>query len=405
MSLEETADQLAGHLKRQEFVEVYAHHDADGIAAASILCMAMARNEVHFRLRIKDRISPAHVSPDTPTLLCDFGSGLEDLPPEVMVVDHHLPHFQGGLHVNPRLFGIDGDRELSAAGAAYLVARAMGDNRDLSGLVMLGILGDGQELEGQNLEIFNEGAAEGIITNRRGLRLAGRDDHERLSLAVNPYLHQISGDEMAVADLIESSMTDDGMALDTLLSLVILRIGPYATERAMTSIYGDRLILEREVIPDAHSLTAVVDACGKQGQGGLAASLCMRNTDGIAAGWAMTLEHRNGVIRTLREFGCDGNGDGFFMVGEPRLASDVADALAWDCKCEGTVFVVARADELCHISARSPPGTGKNLGEEVRNAAIQCEGFGGGHHTRAGATISCARLDQFRNHMAKVMSA
>ena len=309
MSLEETADQLAGHLKRQEFVEVYAHHDADGIAAASILCMAMARNEVHFRLRIRDRISPAHVSPDTPTLLCDFGSGLEDLPPEVMVVDHHLPHFQGGLHVNPRLFGIDGDRELSAAGAAYLVARAMGDNRDLSGLVMLGILGDGQELTGQNLEIFNEGAAEGIITNRRGLRLAGRDDHERLSLAVNPYLHQISGDEMAVADLIESSMTDDGMALDTLLSLVILRIGPYATERAMTSVYGDRLILEREVIPDAHSLTAVVDACGKQGQGGLAASLCMRNTDGIAAGWALTLEHRNGVIRTLREFGCTGDSE------------------------------------------------------------------------------------------------
>jgi single-stranded-DNA-specific exonuclease len=405
MSLEETADQLAGHLKRQEFVEVYAHHDADGIAAASILCMAMARSGIHFRLRVRDRISPAHVSPEVPTLLCDFGSGLEDLPPEVMVVDHHLPHFQGGLHVNPRLFGIDGDRELSAAGAAYLVAQAMGDNRDLSGLVMLGILGDGQDLSGMNLEIFNEGAAEGIITTGRGLRLAGRDDHERLSLAINPYLHQISGDEVAVADLIESSMADEGLALDTLLSLVILRVSPYATGTAMTSIYGDRLVLEREVIPDAPSLTAVVDACGKEGQGGLAASLCMRNTEGIAAAWALTLEHRTGVIRTLREFGCTGDADGFFMVGEPRLASDVADALAWDCQREGPVFVVARADELCHISARCPDCAGKNLGEEVRNAAIRCEGFGGGHHTRAGATISCARLDQFRSHMAKVMGA
>jgi single-stranded-DNA-specific exonuclease len=405
MSLEETVDQLAGHLKRQEFVEVYAHHDADGIAAGSILCMAMARSGVHFRLRVRDRISPAHVSPEVPTLLCDFGSGLEDLPPEVMVVDHHLPHFQGGLHVNPRLFGIDGDRELSASGAAYLVAQAMGDNRDLSGLVMLGILGDGQELAGANLEIFNEGAAEGVITTGRGLRLAGRDDHERLSLAIHPYLHQISGDEVAVADLIESSMTDDGLALDSLLSLVILRISPYATEKAMTSIYGDRLALEREVIPDAHSFTAVVDACGKEGQGGLAASLCMRSTEGVAAAWSRALEHRAGVIRTLREFGCAAEGDGFFMVGEPRLASDVADALAWDCRRKGPVFVVARADELCHISARCPGCGGMNLGEEVRNAAIQCEGFGGGHHLRAGATISCARLDQFRSHMEKVMSA
>ena len=46
-----------------------------------------------------------------------------------MVVDHHLPLFDGELHVNPRLSGIDGDRELSAAGTAYYIAQQMGDNR------------------------------------------------------------------------------------------------------------------------------------------------------------------------------------------------------------------------------------------------------------------------------------
>ena len=52
MSLEEAAGRVAEHLERQEFVEVYAHHDADGITAASILCIAMLRKDMKFRLRV-----------------------------------------------------------------------------------------------------------------------------------------------------------------------------------------------------------------------------------------------------------------------------------------------------------------------------------------------------------------
>ena len=74
---------------------------------------------------------------------------MEDLPPETMVVDHHLPLFRGQFHANPRLDKIDGDREFSAAGMAYIVAQEMGDNRDLAGLVIPGIIGDGQEFAGQ----------------------------------------------------------------------------------------------------------------------------------------------------------------------------------------------------------------------------------------------------------------
>ncbi|HNS83356.1 MAG TPA: phosphoesterase, partial [Methanolinea sp.] len=63
MSLDEAAQRLAEHLGRQEFVEVYAHHDADGIAAGSILCMALLRRGIHFRLRVLARVSPAAISP------------------------------------------------------------------------------------------------------------------------------------------------------------------------------------------------------------------------------------------------------------------------------------------------------------------------------------------------------
>ena len=122
-----------------------------------------------------------------------------------MVVDHHLPKFEGTFHANPRLAGIDGDRELSGAGMAYLVAQMMGDNRDLSGLVIPGIIGDGQEMTGKNLEIFNDGIAEGIIVPDRGLTLPGRDMTERWYTATSPYLDGISGGEQIIADLMEQA--------------------------------------------------------------------------------------------------------------------------------------------------------------------------------------------------------
>ena len=161
MPLDTAAVTLADHLLEQEFVEVLAHHDADGIAAASILCHAMFRRGGRFRLRIRPSITTEDVPRECSVLLCDFGSALSDLPGDVMVVDHHVPHFEGDYHVNPRLAGIDGDRDLSAAGTAYLIAQHMGDNRDLAGLVLLGILGDRQDLEGPNRDIINEGVATG----------------------------------------------------------------------------------------------------------------------------------------------------------------------------------------------------------------------------------------------------
>ena len=179
MSLNTAAETVAEQISRQEFIEVFAHYDADGIAAASILCHAMLRSGIRFRLRVRQEITVKDLTGDDSYLLCDLGAGIKDLPHDAIVVDHHLPAFEGEFHANPRLASIDGDRELSAAGTAYLVAQKMGDNRDLAGLVIPGILGDGQEMTGKNLEIFNEAITNGIIVPDRGLTLPGRDMTER----------------------------------------------------------------------------------------------------------------------------------------------------------------------------------------------------------------------------------
>jgi single-stranded-DNA-specific exonuclease len=399
MSLETAAGTVAEQIRRQDYVEVYAHHDADGIAASSILCHAMLRAGIRFRLRVRQEISLSDLAGDAAYLLCDLGAGMEDLPRDVMVVDHHLPLSEGEFHANPRLCGIDGDRELSAAGTAYVVAQKLGDNRDLAGLVIPGIIGDGQQMKGKNLEIFNEGIANGIIVPDRGLTLPGRDMTERWYMAMSPYLDGISGAEERIAALLDgsrdTSQGSDGLKLDTLLSQVVLEAAPKTTAASLLAVYGDTYHLQREVIEDAHALTAVIDACGKAGYGDIAATLCLRSSHELDRAWEIARQHRGRVIEAVRTAHPVEGYKGVYEITGATLASDVSDILARDVPHAVPVLVYAKSGDTCKISARCPPGATADLGPLVRALAGSCGGNGGGHLLRAGATIPCEKVDLF----------
>jgi single-stranded-DNA-specific exonuclease len=394
MSLDAAAGLVAKRLLDADFVEVYGHHDADGIAAASILCQALARQEIRFRLRIRARIAADEISDEETVLLCDFGSSMADLPEEVIVVDHHIPSFSGTYHVNPRLAQIDGEKELSAAGAAYIVAQHMADNRDLAGLALLGILGDGQEFAGKNYEILSDGIANGFIEPRRGLRLAGRDRTEQLACALAPHLEGISGCEAAAEEL----AGDDG---DTLISRIILAIAPHASLEAMCALYGDRYELEREVVHDAHNLTALVDACGLAGRGGLAASLCFRAPEGVAEAWEIARAYRTQVISAIAGAVRRGDHPAVYEIDNPAVVRGAADALANDRVQTAPVVVMAKGGETITVSARCPPGVDVDLEALMRRLGEECGGSGGGHRRRAGATIRSDRADCFTAGLAE----
>jgi len=405
MSLNAAAANLADHLLEQEFVEVLAHHDADGIAAASILCHAMFREGGQFRLRIRAGITAAEVPHDSSVLLCDFGSALTDLSGDVMVVDHHLPHSEGDYHVNPRLAGIDGDRNLSAAGAAYLVAQRMGDNRDLTGLALLGIIGDGQEIEGPNREISSEGIGNGFIAPRRGLRLPGRGLVEQFALSVNPYLVGFSGEPDAARALVAEVTDEDDVDVESLLSRVVLTAAPKASLSALCGIWGTTYSLGREVIDEATNLAAVVDACGKAGRGDIGASLCLRSTHALQEAWEITARYRQAVIAGIRGARRLDERLALFAVDDGAVASDVADALANDLVQSGPVFVIGERGDRYSVSARCPPGIDLDLEPLMRRVAEACGGQGGGHQRRAGALIGADQIDRFRQELLNEVHA
>lgn len=399
MSLETAAVTVAEQVKRQEFVEVFAHHDADGIAAGSILCHAMLRAGIRFRLRVRHEVKPSDLAGDSAYLLCDLGSGQNDLPKTTIVVDHHLVQFGGEFQANPRLAGIDGDRELTAAGMAYYVAQALGDNRDLAGLVIPGILGDGQAFVGKNLEIFNEAIANGIIVPDRGLKLPGRDMTERWYMATSPYLDEVSGNEALIADILDAAhdarQAGNGPRLDTLLSRVVLAAAKGTAAASLQAVYGDTLHLQREVIEDAHALTAIIDACGKSGHGDIAATLCLRSSHDIEKAWEITRQHRMKIVEAVKTARPIEGSSGVFEVQGTTITSDVADILVRDLPLISPVLVYAQGTDGCHISARCPSGAQADIGPLVRKLAEACGGNGGGHILRAGATIPCDRIGVF----------
>ena len=387
MSIEAAAEILADNLSKEDFVRVYGHHDADGIALASIICHALSRLGKQSHLTIKSGISAGDVSDEVPTILCDFGSSLEDLAEGVMVVDHHLPRFSGEFHVNPRLHGIDGDNELSSSGAAFIVANHMGDNRDLCGLALLGIIGDGQRVTGKNEEIINEGIANQFITPGRGIALPGRDPAEKLYTATDPYLAGISGNK-AKASEISKLGSDLKAGPDNMLSSVILEIAGSSSVHAMQSVWGDIYEIERGVIHDAHTLAATVEGCGLSGRGGLGAALCLRSVRYREMAEETAVSFRLNVISSLKSAKKPDENLALFEIDNPKVSGSVADILSKDLMTDSPVFTVARKDDGGYnISARSPPGYNLNIGEFLEKLASECGGTGGGHVSRGGATF------------------
>ncbi len=389
MSLEEAAAKIADRLRTMDYVEVYSHHDADGIASAAIIAVALQRADIAFRLRILPVLTDASVveKPEI-SLLCDLGASVSGLLDTTMIIDHHVPCTTlYPYHINPRLEGLDGESELSAAGCAYLVANALGDNRDLAGLVMLGVIGDDQMLTGMNQTIIGEAIGNNLIQPGRGIRLPGRNTKEQVECAVLPYLPNLSGNS-AVAATIETLCADTASEeayTSLLLSEIVARSG--ASYYDLMSLFGDVWHLEREVIQDAHTFAAVVDACGKAGRADIGFAIASGDTSQISAAWDVASAFRKTVISAVDS--AKQVAKSVWMVEPAAAASDVADVLV---RSEhAPVTVLARADSYLKVSVRAPREAGCNLEQVMKSSAEKFGGVGGGHATRAGGEfpLSC----------------
>ena len=432
-------------------IHVFSHLDADGVAAGGIIAKALLRLDARFRVRITQWVEEkiVDVLADKPQLIVfsDLGSGYGDLLKEklgdfkVVVLDHHQivgEMHDGSVHVNPHLYGIDGAKDVSAAGVAYFVAKAVDKvNVDLAPIAVVGALGDLQDkydqrlLGGLNAKVVEDAVSTGLLNVEKDLIFFGRETrpiHRMLASTTSPFIPGISGEEdkslaflaglgikarsddkwRALRDLSE----DEKRSLCTGLADYLLSKGLHFEA---SNLIGHVYVLCREEpwtpLRDAREFGVLLNACGRMDRSGVGVAVCMgdrgkafdeavkvlddyRRTINKYLTWVMEKPER------MKEF------DSIYVVcGEDFIDDKVVGAISSILSGglpnpEKPLIAYANVQEqgIAKISARTVDvvvARGINLGDIMQAAAEKFEGKGGGHNIAAGAQVPLDKIDDF----------
>ena len=164
-------------------VLVAHHNDSDGLSSGAILTRAFERRGFSVRRGCLEKPYPAVLEKIFDTsgkliVLTDFAGRIAPLVSSlnrrrnlVLILDHHkaVPATDDRVHLlDPEVFGLRGDRDITASTTCYLFARTMHPrNRDLAGLATIGAVGDrffvDGRLAGPNREAALETRAQGLL--------------------------------------------------------------------------------------------------------------------------------------------------------------------------------------------------------------------------------------------------
>ncbi len=160
---------------------VIAHHnDADGLSSVTIVMEALKRSGIDVYNIPLERVHPLIVKRllekfDDLIMFVDLGAGaapeiskINNREHTIVIIDHHhTVHIDDPsiMNLSTELYGISGDREISASGAAYIFAITLDPrNRDLAYLGVIGAIGDSHHrfgrLESVNRQILYDAVAQ-----------------------------------------------------------------------------------------------------------------------------------------------------------------------------------------------------------------------------------------------------
>lgn len=410
--LSRLAEPAAEKIKKQGFIRVVSHHDADGITACGILCQALQRLNISFQATIISNLDHSvidNLDTSRMTIFCDMGSGQPDIVNmfDAIILDHHVPQGQHkNIHVNPHLLGIDGATEICASGVTYSLARILGNNVDLAGLAISGAIGDKQKMQGPNKDILDEAVSSGTISVHKGLKL-GRGPLEKvLEYSIDPYFN-FSGsadetkkfvDELGLSGNIENLDPDELKTLGSALSLKLLKKSPPDTIEAL---FGDIYILNHELIKDVNDFTNTVNSCGKMGLPGLGLSVCLRYEPALEEAEAKRLEYSRHILDALSDAINrikDMDSIRYIDIQSKDVTGAIASTVIRYVMPDKPLLVLNTEDGKVKVSARGTSSLikgGLDLSIAIRDGAKAVGGNGGGHNIASGAAISIGREKEF----------
>ncbi len=171
----------------EKTVQIFHHNDSDGLSSGAILTCAFERQGFKVKRFCLEKPYPAvlrkvYEQEGRILIFADFAGRIAPLLSELnkgrnltLILDHHVAEASTDERVHnldPDLYGLKGDRDISGSTTCYLFALAMDSlNRDLAYIAAIGAVGDGFFVDGQlvsrNREVTLEAVRQGQIEIRK----------------------------------------------------------------------------------------------------------------------------------------------------------------------------------------------------------------------------------------------
>jgi single-stranded-DNA-specific exonuclease len=461
-SAAQAAKVISETAKKDGFIHVFSHLDADGVAAAGIMGKALFRLDARFRLRVTQWVDEkiiGEIVADKPQLVVftDFGSGYLELLNEkvpdmkVAILDHHQVAAEvenaNFVHVNPHLHGIAGATDVSGSGVAYFVAKAMSaENVDLAPVALVGALGDLQDkneerqLRGLNALIVEDAVDAKLVTVEKDLTFFGRETrpiHRALAATTSPFIPGISGEEdkslafLASLDIkpkegerwraLRDLSEEEKKKLSSALADYLISRGLHAE---VENLIGNVYVLNREEpwtpLRDAREFAVVLNSTGRLDRPSLGIAICMGDR-------ASALEEANRVLEDYRkdiskylswvmektermkelEYIYVVYGETFINEKIIGTISSILVSGLENPEKPLIAFSNIEAENAAKFSARTTDtalSRGVNLGEVMRVASEKYGGKGGGHNVAAGAQVPIDQVENFVNTVNELVA-
>jgi len=428
---------------------IIGHIDADGISSASIIGKAIKRKKGRFIIRICRELNN-EILEDIKSgeydfhIFCDLGGGNiksidESLNGKWLLIDHHQilsADNDSKQVINSWQFGFDGGKEISAAGLAYFVAKAMDEeNTDLSWLPVVAMVADRQDkgerraVFGLNRNILEDAVKAGLVKVSIDVLLYGRETkpiHEAMASTTTPFIPNLSGNKNACLATLASSgvqLKQDGR-WRTLSDLsedekkkVVESMIPYlnpveSPSAAIDSLIGEVYTMEKEdehsSLRDAREFGTFLNACGRMKRAGVGVSICLDDRgQALQDGESILADYRRSLSKLIHVLLDDENKlvekNSFNMIiGDDLIDEDmvgsICSILSGLSRFEKKIFLVRTSvQDHYKFSLRKPPHleSSVNLGLIVHEVCSSYGGSGGGHEAAAGCKILTSHLKAF----------
>ena len=428
-------------------IKIISHIDTDGITSASILVRTLQKLDKNFSLSFVKQLSHKILSQLKQEnysiyIFLDLGSAnIQEIKDnlkekQIFILDHHL--FQNiendFIHINPHLFGINNELEISGSGIVYFLSKTINlENKNLSHLAIIGAIGDMQERKGflgLNNEILQDSIDSNKIEVSTGLRMFGsytRPLYKLLQYSTDPYIPGITGNEEATLKFLENLKIDKEKKLfelseeetKSLVTAIILqRLGSESSpEDVLGKIYLLKDEPEDSLIKDCREFSTLLNSCGRLNKPSLGVGACLNDSNTKQKALLLLNDYKKELINSLNWFYQSRNSPSIIekenlviINAEDNIRDTIIGTITSiisksNLYNDGTILIslAHTLEEDTKISVRSVGKNNINLKEILSKITEKLNCKAGGHVNAAGSIIPQEKEQEFINLAQQIL--